>query len=160
MDYKIVKKESFKIVGISQRVTTKNHENFKKIPKFWDMLCENGVLERMKKNASELGLLGVGHGYEKEQEEFNYMIAVEGEPIEGLNNYEVVNVHSCNWAIFESIGPIPDAIQKIWHKIFAEWFPATKYEHAEAPELEVYIPGNPDEEDYKCEIWIPIIEKI
>lgn len=159
MDYKIVKKENFKIVGISRRVTTKNHENFEKIPQFWDEISRNGILKNIQKNASELGILGVCHDYDKEQEEFNYMIAIEGEQIKGLDNYEVVDVPSCNWAIFESIGPMPDAIQNVWHKIFAEWFPATKYEHAEAPEFEVYLPGNPNAEDYKCEIWIPIVDK-
>ncbi|CAH2213485.1 AraC family transcriptional regulator [Tepidibacter aestuarii] len=159
MDYKVVKKEEFKIVGISKRVTTKNHENFKVIPRLWDEVAKNGILEKIKKNASELGVLGVCHDYDKEQEEFNYMIATEGEHIEGLDNYEVVNVPSCKWAIFESIGPMPDAIQKIWHKIFAEWFPATRYEHADAPELEVYLPGDPNEEDYKCQVWVPVVEK-
>jgi AraC family transcriptional regulator len=35
----------------------------------------------------------------------------------------------------------------------------SKYEHAGGLELEIYLPGDPSEEDYKCEVWIPIIEK-
>lgn len=159
MDYKIVKKEEFKIVGVSKRVTNRNNENFKEIPKFWDEVYKNGIFEKMEKSIGKLGILGVCYNYDKEQGEFNYMAAIEGERIEGLDNYNVINVPSCTWGVFESIGPMPDAIQKVWHKIFAEWFPATRYEHAESPSFEVYLPGNPNSEDYKCEIWIPIVEK-
>lgn len=159
MDYKIIKKEEFKIAGISKRVTTKNGENYNIIPKFWDEVCENGTVEQIKKNAGQLGILGVCYDSDSEQEEFSYMIAIEGDIIEGLDNYDVINIPECTWAVFESIGPMPDAIIKVWRRIFSEWFPATKYEHADAPELEVYLPGNPNSEDYKCEVWIPIVEK-
>lgn len=159
MDYKIIKKEGFKISGVSKRVTTKNGENFKIIPKFWGEVYKNGIMEKLHKNASQLGILGVCYDCDNEQEEFSYMIAIEGETIEGLDNCDVTNIPECTWAVFESTGPMPEAIQKVWHRIFSEWFPATKYEHADAPELEVYLPGNPNAEDYKCEVWIPIIEK-
>jgi AraC family transcriptional regulator len=54
---------------------------------------------------------------------------------------------------------MPGAIQKVWERIFQEWFPATGYEHAEAPELEVYPDGNTAAEDYRCEVWIPVVKK-
>ncbi len=159
MNYRIVEKEGFKIVGLSKRVTTKNNENFKIIPKFWQEVNESGVCGKLFEEAGSLGVMGVCDNYDKEQEEFDYMIAIEGIEIEAIDDYVVADVPSCTWAIFESIGPMPDAIQKVWHKIFAEWFPATKYEHAEAPELEVYLPGDSNAEGYKCEVWIPIIKK-
>lgn len=159
MNYRIVEKESFKIVGLSRRVTTKNNENFKTIPKFWREVNESGVYEKLFNESGGLGVMGACINYNRDQEEFDYLIAIEGDKIKAVDDYKVADVPSCTWAIFESIGPIPDAIQKIWHKIFAEWFPATRYEHAEAPELEVYLPGDPDAEDYKCEVWIPIIKK-
>ncbi|WP_425447333.1 AraC family transcriptional regulator [Dethiothermospora halolimnae] len=159
MDYKIVKKEGFKVVGVSRHYTTKNGENFREIPKFWCEMHENGIVEKLEKEVSDLGILGVCYNYNEEQEEFDYMIAREGDKIEDLEDYDVVDVPSCTFAIFESIGPIPEAIQKITKKIYAEWFPATGYEHAKGPELEVYLPGNMDAEDYKCEVWIPIVDK-
>jgi AraC family transcriptional regulator len=76
-------------------------------------------------------------------------------------NYRIVEkeIPASTWAVFESIGPMPGAIQKVWKRIFSEWFPATGYEHADAPELEVYLPGDPSDSNYKCEVWIPIINK-
>ncbi|MBO8155785.1 MAG: GyrI-like domain-containing protein [Bacillaceae bacterium] len=44
-------------------------------------------------------------------------------------------------------------------RIFSEWFPATGYEHADAPELEVYYSGNPNDENYRSEVWTPIKNK-
>jgi AraC family transcriptional regulator len=57
----------------------------------------------------------------------------------------------------KAIGTIPDAIQTVWKKIFEEWFPSTGYEHANKPELEVYLPGDMDSEDYVSEIWVPVV---
>lgn len=159
MDYRIIKKEGFKIVGVSKKFTTKNGENLKMIPKFWCEVCGNGIFDKIEKSSKDLSTLGVCYHFCNDQEEFRYMIGIEGEKIEGLENFETINVPSLTWAVFESIGPTPDAIQKVWKGIFSEWFPATKYEHADGPEIEVYPEGNPDAEDYKCEVWIPVIER-
>ncbi len=53
---------------------------------------------------------------------------------------------------------MPNAIQKAWQTIFTEWLPATGYEHAGTPEMEVYPPSELDvkNEKYRTEIWIPI----
>lgn len=159
MDYKIVKKEEFRVIGVSMRVSTENGENLIKIPRFWEEVCANGVYKKLDDNVSKLGILGVCYDYDMEQKEISYMIGIEGQHIEGLDNSKVLNIPSYTWAVFESIGPMPNAIQKVWHNIYAEWFPATQYEHAGGPELEVYLPGDSQAEDYKCEVWIPVIEK-
>jgi hypothetical protein len=63
------------------------------------------------------------------------------------------------WAVFESVGPMPDAIQDVWRRIFSEWFPTNEYEHADGPELEVYEDGGMSSPDYKCWVWIPVVKK-
>lgn len=50
-------------------------------------------------------------------------------------------------------------IQQVTERIFQEWLPATGYEHAEAPELEVYPGGDTRADDYRCEVWIPVVKK-
>lgn len=160
MDYKIVKREGFKIVGRSKRVTAKDQENFQTIPKFWDEACANGLVKILNESSTPKDTtLGVCYDASQDQEDFSYMIGIEGDTIKGIEDYEVIEVPPCTWAVFDSIGPMPHAIQNVWGRIFSEWFPATKYEHAPAPELEVYLPGDPCAEDYKCEVWIPVIEK-
>ncbi|MGY3839288.1 GyrI-like domain-containing protein [Bacillus atrophaeus] len=48
----------------------------------------------------------------------------------------------------------------MWDRIFSEWFPSTRYEHAEAPELEAYpASGDIHASDHRTEIWIPVVKK-
>ncbi|WP_373899754.1 GyrI-like domain-containing protein [Haloimpatiens sp. FM7315] len=161
MDYKIVHKNAFKIVGLSKNVSKKNNENFSVIPKFWDEICKLNICEKMIKSASNPALMGTCLNFNEEEETFDYMIAIEGDKIQGVEDYKVVEVPECDWAIFECVGKMPESIQSVWHRIFAEWFPATKYEHACAPEIEYYPQNdsNKNDENYRCEIWIPIIKK-
>jgi AraC family transcriptional regulator len=73
--------------------------------------------------------------------------------------FEIFHIPAANWAIFDSMGPMPRAIQDVTVKIFKEWFPSTGYEHDAKPELEVYLPGDPSSENYRCQIWIPIVKR-
>lgn len=159
MDYRIEKREGFKIIGVSKKVSTKDNQNFVEIPKMWTQANENGMTDKMYPHIGDLGILGVCHSMNMESEEFEYMIGIEGDQLEEVTGTVVLDVKPQTWAVFESIGPMPHAIQKVWQRIFSEWFPATGYEHADAPELEAYLPGDPSASDYKCEIWIPIVEK-
>ncbi|HEX3048736.1 MAG TPA: GyrI-like domain-containing protein [Bacillota bacterium] len=43
--------------------------------------------------------------------------------------------------------------------MYSEWFPSTGYEHAGGMDMEVYPPGNADDENYRCEVWVPITKK-
>lgn len=65
-------------------------------------------------------------------------------------------IPAATWAAFESGGPMPDSIQKVWERVFTEWFPDSGYEHDDAPELELYHQGDTSSDDYRCEVWIPI----
>ncbi len=159
MNYRIVKKEQFKVVGIKTHVTNNNSENFKIIPEFWNKIKEDGSCSILEKDKGKLGVMGICYNFDMESNEFDYIVAIEGENIHGLENYDVLNIKSNTFAIFESIGSMPNAIQDVWKRIFAEWFPATKYELADGPELEVYYPGDPSSSQYKSEVWIPIVDK-
>jgi len=91
------------------------------------------------------------------EERIRLHLSFDGDQVpEGLT---AVQIPPARWAVFTSVGPMPGAIQSLFVRIFQEWFPATGYEHADAPELEVYLPGDPGSEDYRCEIWIPIVKK-
>ena len=92
-------------------------------------------------------------------DDLTYMVGVEAGPEaigDGLIGY---TVPAATWAVFASVGPLPGAIQQTFVRIFQEWFPATGYEHAFAPELEMYTDGDTNADDYRCEVWIPIVKK-
>ncbi len=158
MDYRIIERDAFKVVGKELKVSTKDGENLIKIPQFWTECNESGVSEDLCRTYNNKDMLGICMDMEHEKEQFTYMVAVEGSELLD-EKYTIREIPASTWAIFTSIGPMPGAIQKVWDRIFKEWFPATGYEHACAPELEVYLEGDCSSPDYRCEVWIPIIKK-
>ena len=73
--------------------------------------------------------------------------------------FQALNVPACTWAIFETTGPMPGAIQELFTRIFSEWLPTSGYEHAPAPEIEWYSDGDTSSATYKSAVWVPIIKK-
>lgn len=159
MKYKIVERESFKVVGIKREFSLVNEENQIGIPKLWDEVNANGTSDVLFKvnNGQIKGVLGVcvdKRGTHSEQT-MDYWVATEYEgdtPKELLS----LDIPAAKWAVFEVHGAMPDAMQKAWKQIFTEWFPSSKYEHAHGPELEVYSDDDPFSPDLYSEIWIPI----
>lgn len=158
MDYKIVAKEAFQVIGKVLKVSTKDGENLKKIPAFWTECCQDRTCEKLCMGKAQ-EMLGICMDMEQDKEQFTYMIAVKrGEEYSG-GEFAVREIPASTWAVFTSTGSMPGAIQKVFERIFQEWFPATGYEHADGPELEVYPPGDLNAPDYRCEVWIPVVKK-
>ncbi|WP_108671615.1 AraC family transcriptional regulator [Peribacillus acanthi] len=157
MDYKIVEKDSFNVVGKSIRTTTIGGENNRAIAAFWDESNKNGFTRELDKNCGSLGLMGICLDFDKQQENLAYLIAAEKNIEDIPNDWEERQIPSATWAVFSVHGAMPDAMPKVWERIFSEWFPATGYEHAGGPEMEVYVSDtDPFSEDYYSEIWIPV----
>ncbi|MBS4177477.1 GyrI-like domain-containing protein [Bacillus sp. FJAT-49731] len=159
MQYKIVEKESFQVVGVKEEFSCNNGENFVGIPKMWEEVHEKGTVELLSKvnNGQLKGILGVcvDKGASESGQSIDYWIAAasEGDVPEG---FQSLNIPACKWVVFEVHGPMPDAIQNVWKQIFSEWFPSSGYKHAGTPDLEVYTDGDASSPDYYSEIWIPI----
>ncbi|MFC0470016.1 GyrI-like domain-containing protein [Halalkalibacter kiskunsagensis] len=158
MNYRIVEREAFSIIGKGVRVSTENGENSKKIPEFWQESNQDGTTEQLLPFAKNMGFLGLCLDFDKVQHDFIYMIAVV-KP-NGANvpaSFEERKIPKATWAVFDAIGPLPHSVQELWQRIFSEWFPATGYEHSGAPEMEVYPVGEDVTSDLnRTEIWVPI----
>lgn len=154
MNYKIVDKGSFKVVGKQKKITMVDGENFKQIPEFWGDCMKDGSYQWVCSKVGKLGVLGICKDFAKD--EFNYMIGVEEIEDKLPKGYVSAIIPAATWAVFESVGALPEAIQDLNRRIFTEWLPSTGYQHACAPELEVYPEGDIYSSDYRCEIWIPI----
>lgn len=160
MEYRLVERERFAVVGKGLRVSYKNGENLRRIPEFWEACGRDGTEERLMALSPDGTLLGICLDMDLDREEFTYLIAVEkrAEAAAAPDPDLVVReIPAATWAVFTSIGPLPAAIQQVWQRIGREWFPATGYAHAGGPDLEVYPPGNPAADDYRCEVWIPVV---
>lgn len=94
-----------------------------------------------------------------EPNEFTYFIGVENVRDSQVDDLSEKEIPAATWAIFESVGPMPDAIQNLNKRIYSEWFPTTSYERAGEFDMEVYPSGGADSENYRCEVWIPVVKK-
>ncbi|MDP4094992.1 MAG: AraC family transcriptional regulator [Bacillota bacterium] len=158
MNYKIVTKEAFRIVGVKEHFEYNIEESFVEVPQFWQKTAQNGIIPVIcslmdKEPAGVLGVSTCMYG-----NEFDYYIAAatDKEIPEGMAEYIIP---AGTWAIFECIGAMPAAIQELQKRVVSEWLPTSGYEYANAPDIEVYFEGDQQSDDYKCEVWLPITKK-
>ncbi|MCA1055685.1 AraC family transcriptional regulator [Rossellomorea aquimaris] len=157
MEYKVVERESFKVIGKGTKIRTSNEENNKEIPMFWNEVTASGEGHEICRYAGNEELMGVCMAFDHGGDTFSYLIGAE--TTEESGKFDSIVIPASTWAVFTSVGPMPHAIQEVWQRIYSEWFPSTGYEHGGGPEFELYPPGNVNEEDYRCEVWIPIKKK-
>lgn len=156
MNYRIIEKESFHVIGRERHFTTSGEENFNRVPAFWNDCIADGSYSWVCSHAGNLGVLGICKDFDADYKDFSYMIAIE-EPTDSIpEGYVSAVIPAATWAVFEAVGPLPASIQEAETRIYSEWLPATGYQVAEAPELEVYPVGDVSAPDYKCEVWIPV----
>ncbi|NLD48579.1 MAG: AraC family transcriptional regulator [Clostridiaceae bacterium] len=158
MNYRIEKKEAFRIVGAKKHFELNVEENSVQVPKFWGEVIQNGRIGQIGQlsNKEPNGVIGVCTCMNGK--DFDYYIAAATDKPLPENMHEYV-VPATTWAIFECIGPMPSAIQELQKRIITEWLPTSGYEYADAPDIEVYPEGDTSSPDYKCEVWLPIVKK-
>lgn len=170
MDYRIAPMFPFRLIGFQREFAYDTA--YEEIPRFWDELCEkyanNMYAGNEPANAYEkaiidnsIGEYGVciddmgGNG-------FRYLVAgkyLGGEVPEGMVLYEFPR---CDWAVFDCLGPIPEALQSLNTRIFKEWLPGNaEYELCGNATLEWYdiIKGEKTDPDYHSAIWVPVIRR-
>ncbi|MDE6426306.1 MAG: AraC family transcriptional regulator [Ruminococcus sp.] len=159
MNYSIVEKKSFKVLSKTETHSVIGEQNINTIPDFWDKAHKTGIIETLLKNASDKTyIFGICYGNtHTNQMTFDYSIAVEcGENVIIPEGYTVSEIPSRTWIVAECIGAMPEAIQKLWHELCAEFFPTSEYKPTYEMDIEAYPAGNMISPDYKCQIWIPI----
>ena len=170
--YRLVDRPSFSIVGRKTWISGPDNEQFSR---FWIQARAEGLFDAFSRLGATVGpqtggvTLGVSR-VEKDpaNRSFDYMIAVE-EPedcvpstegrADGAPALERYIVPATRWAVFECRGRVPQSIVAAEMYAFMEWLPASGYEHALAPEMEVYLPGSDDSENSVCEFWLPIAKR-
>lgn len=158
MDYKIVEKDEFKVIGVSKKF--KYEEAFTEVPLFWDEHISQGNIKDI------CGMYGVNIDEEMSGNEFEYIIADDySKDKEGMEKYIVKTIPKFTWAIFPCCGPGKIVIQETNKKIFSEWLPNCRdYEIAAGYNIEMYSDPSQYEEriadkNYYSEIWIPVKKK-
>ena len=154
MNYRIETKEAFRIVGVSVPLEKEIEKNFAVIPSKWQEISLNGTLQTLSQmmNQEPMGVLGVSTC--NEEEPWRYYIAVSTSLEAG--DYEEYTVPAATWAIFPGEGT-NQSIQELERRIVTEWLPTSGYEYGNAPDIEVYL--NPDPQNARYEVWIPVTKK-
>ena len=159
MDYQIVERPAFTVIGKLMQLSCQDNQHSRLIPQFWAACHQDGTVARLSSLSSDPDLFGIVLEMQPDQETITYMIAAKSDSLAGAEGLEVRVIPAATWAVFTAVGPAATALPGLFQRVFQEWFPATGYEIAPGPEMEVYPPGDPSAEDYRCEAWIPIIKK-
>ena len=154
MEYKLEKKQSFKVMGVSRNFDFEDSQV--KIPMFWDEVMDS------PEGSPVWGMYGICFDTPTDNNQFRYMIAddLDSEAAEA-KGLEVVEIPEYNWVVVPCRGPVPEAFQALNRKIFSEWLPASEFEPAGDFNIEYYSDsskyklGTKDPE-YYTEIWIPV----
>ena len=130
LDYRIVEKAPFTIVGIQRNFDAET--GYREVPRFWE--------EWMQDRKGLTGMFGVCT--DMDGKNYDYRIAdlyVPWKDIpEGCSTWQIPGGL---WALFTCRGPLPDSIQQVSARIWAEWLPSLKgYTLAGNYLVEVYMP--------------------
>lgn len=164
VNFRIIERPAFDVVGRKTYISGPDNAQF---GRFWQACQHNGLLGtfwhlRAHLVGAQTGGLTLGISQVEQdpaKREFFYMIAIEkpancpANLLEGLESY---TVPTARWAVFECHGKPPESIVKAEMFAFMEWLPTSGYEHALAPEMEVY----PNLGNEYCEFWLPIVSTI
>ena len=157
MEYRIVNKEAFRVVGVQIPLSNDIEKNFQEVPKFWQQVAQNGTLSQIVPlmNAEPMGVLGItACGNENESWKYYVAVSTDRETPDGMVEYMVPEF---TWAVFPGQGTMPTSIQETEKRAVTEWLPTSGYEYADGPDIEVYI--NADPANAKFEVWLPISKK-
>lgn len=149
MEYRIEKWEAMDLLVHAGNFHAETSDG--EIPKFWDEYYANEEYRKIP------GYLGVCAQQKTDSDEFRYGIGCKASDVEGVpEGFEIIHLPEYEWAIFTCTGPVPDAIQAMWEKVYKEWLPTADYELIPDYDIENYLPGDSSSKDYVSEICIPV----
>lgn len=163
MEYRIVEKEPFYIVGVHKRVKLVYHGVNEEIAALWRSLsaADIAALEQMG-DGEPRGLLNASTHFTDDRSEGSlldqYIGVITSQP-PAADRWTVLPVAASTWAVFTTRGTFPDALQEVWGRIYSEWLANSGYEVAAGPELLWTETDDYQAPDFHAEIWMPIAKK-
>ena len=123
MDYRIIKQEAFRIVGVREPLLPDFEDSFRRVPEFWGEAAASGAIPRLclLMDAAPKGILGVSTCM-PDAENYYYIAVASTRPApEGMHEYVVP---ACTWAVFPGRGSMPAAMQELQKRVFRNGCPA------------------------------------
>ncbi|MFI8005264.1 helix-turn-helix domain-containing protein [Streptomyces sp. NPDC086010] len=158
MRYRIVDRPDFRVVGRKARVPLV-HEGVN--PAIADFIRSIGpdTLKRIAALADQepAGIVGVSDQLDPsraEGTELDYWHGVVT-GTEAPDDLDALDVPAGLWAVFDSSGPFPQALQYLWRDVFTQWFPSNPYASRPGPEI-LSVQVAPDGSTADAQLWIPV----
>lgn len=158
MQYRIVAKDAFRLVGRKARVPLV-HEGMNPAIVEFVRGIDAATLERMAELGDQdpRGIVNVSDNLAASRAEgteldYYHVVATSAPAPPDLDS---LDVPAGDWAVFESSGAFPQALQHLWRDVFTQWFPANPYRSRPGPEMSRTV-LSPDGTHADAELWIPV----
>ncbi|WP_329403893.1 AraC family transcriptional regulator [Streptomyces melanogenes] len=158
MRYRVVEKEEFRVVGRKARVPLV-HEGVN--PAIADFIRGIGkeTLERIQSLSDQQpeGIVSVSENLDESRAEGTELDYYHGVVTSAAvpEDMDALTVPAGAWAVFESSGPFPQALQYMWRDVFTQWFPSNPYRSRPGPEI-LRTRLSQDATQADAELWIPV----
>ncbi|MER7725218.1 AraC family transcriptional regulator [Streptomyces sp. NPDC096323] len=158
MRYRIVEKETFCVVGRKARVPLV-HEGMNPAIVAFVRSIDKETVERIKSLCDQEpeGIVQVSDDLAESRAEGTeldyYHGVVSSLPVP--DDMDALPVAAGTWAVFESSGAFPQALQYLWRDVFTEWFPSNPYRSRPGPEI-LRTRLSPDGAQAEAQLWIPV----
>jgi AraC family transcriptional regulator len=158
MRYRIADREEFRVVGKKARVPLV-HEGMN--PAIAEFIRGIGpeTLRRIAALSDQepAGIVGVSDQLDPSRAEGTELDYYHGvvTGAEAPEDMDVLPVPAGTWAVFESTGPFPQALQHLWRDVFTQWFPSNPYRSRPGPEI-LRVDVAEDGATAEAELWIPV----
>ena len=157
MDYRIIEQGAFRVVGIpSDNGTWEVEDAGEKAVDYWEKLGPrvHEILDLVD-GSEPAGLLGVQFCRDGAFDCYMACVATNRPCPEGM---EERTVEAATYAVFECVGPMPEAMCELWHRILTEWLPSSGYRWESKTDVERYFTPRMTAPDSRSEVWLPVVK--
>ncbi|WP_336052899.1 AraC family transcriptional regulator [Streptomyces sp. CA2R101] len=158
MRYRIVEKEGFRVVGKKARVPLVHVGVNPAIAEFIRGIGPE-TLQRLTALSDQEpeGIIAVSDQLDASRAEGTELDYYHGVVTcaEVPGDMDALPVPAGMWAVFESSGPFPQALQFLWRDVFTQWFPSNPYRSRQGPEI-LRTRLSQDGAQAEAELWIPV----
>lgn len=164
MEFRIVDKPAFNLVGVSKRVPMQFEGVNNEIVKLALSITEEQRKEmHALRNMEPYEIVNASYdadaNFTKEEGDLTHLIGVLSTEDQVSNLLDKVPVEACTWAVFPNEGPFPSILQDTMARIYSEWLPSSNYEVINAPSFS-FTKMDQNKKDYAySEVWIPVQKK-
>lgn len=158
MQYRVVQKDGFRLVGRKARVPLVHEGTNPAIIAFIRSI-DRETVERIEQLSDQepRGIVNATDNLADRSTEGTELDYFHGVVTSAATPADLdgIDVPAGTWAVFESSGAFPQAVQYLWRDVFTEWFPANPYRTRPGPEM-VRTRLSADGTQADAQLWIPV----